>query len=105
MALDRRDELGQLSRSFQHMTVGLAERDKVRALLGKVTSPAIAAELTRRKLLLGGEEKKVTIFFSDLRNFTPLSTRYFNAVMSGVRRHPDASARCWTSASSTCCGG
>jgi len=73
MEPDRRDELGQLSRSFQHMTVGLAERDKVRALLGKVTSPAIAAELTRRKLLLGGEEKKVTIFFSDLRNFTPLS--------------------------------
>ena len=73
MALDRRDELGQLSRSFQHMTAGLAERDKVRDLLGKVTSPAIAAELTRRKLLLGGEVKKVTILFSDLRNFTPLS--------------------------------
>jgi adenylate cyclase len=73
MALDRPDELGQLSRSFQHMTAGLAERDKVRDLLGKVTSPAIAAELTRRKLMLGGEEKKVTILFSDLRNFTPLS--------------------------------
>ena len=71
--LGRRDELGQLARSFQHMTAGLAERDKVRDLLGKVTSPAIAAELTRRKLLLGGEEKKVTILFSDLRNFTPLS--------------------------------
>jgi adenylate cyclase len=62
ITLDRHDELGQLSRSFQHMTVGLAERDKVRDVLGKVTSPAIAAELTRRKLLLGGEEKKVTIF-------------------------------------------
>ena len=73
ITLDRHDELGQLSRSFQHMTVGLAERDKVRDVLGKVTSPAIAAELTRRKLLLGGEEKKVTILFSDLRNFTPLS--------------------------------
>ncbi len=71
--LDRRDELGQLARSFQHMTQGLAERDKVRDLLGKVTSPAIAAELTRRKLMLGGEEKEVTILFSDLRNFTALS--------------------------------
>ena len=64
--LGRHDELGQLARSFQHMTAGLAERDKVRDLLGKVTSPAIAAELTRRKLMLGGEEKKVTILFSDL---------------------------------------
>ncbi|MDQ3545771.1 MAG: HAMP domain-containing protein [Verrucomicrobiota bacterium] len=71
--LDRPDELGQLARSFQHMTAGLAERDKVRDLLGKVASPAIAAELTRRKLVLGGEEKKVTVLFSDLRNFTPLS--------------------------------
>jgi adenylate cyclase len=73
--LGRRDELGQLARSFQHMTAGLAERDKVRDLLGKVASPAIAAELTRRQLTLGGEEKNVTVLFSDLRNFTPLSER------------------------------
>ncbi len=71
--LSRRDELGQLARSFQTMTAGLAERDRVRDLLGKVTSPAIAAELTRRQLTLGGEEKKVTILFCDLRDFTPLS--------------------------------
>ena len=96
--LGRSDELGQLARSFQHMTAGLAERDKVRDLLGKVTSPAIAAELTRRKLVLGGEEKKVTILFSDLRNFTSLSEtlmptellEMLNAYLSAMSRIVDA---------------
>ena len=94
----RSDELGQLARSFQHMTAGLAERDKVRDLLGKVTSPAIAAELTRRKLVLGGEEKKVTILFSDLRNFTTLSEtltptellEMLNAYLSAMSQIVDA---------------
>jgi adenylate cyclase len=69
----RADEVGQLARSFHLMTAGLAERDKVRDLLGKVTSPAVAAELTRQRVTLGGEEKMVTILFCDLRDFTALS--------------------------------
>ncbi|CAN5624136.1 hypothetical protein BH20VER1_BH20VER1_17890 [soil metagenome] len=94
----RRDELGQLARSFQNMTEGLAERDKVRDLLGKVASPAIAAELTRRQLTLGGEEKKVTVLFSDLKGFTPLSERLspaeilevLNAYLTKMSRIVDA---------------
>ncbi len=72
---ERADEIGQLAQSFQRMTVGLAERDRVRDLLGKVASPAIAAELLRRESALGGEERCVTVLFSDLRDFSAISER------------------------------
>lgn len=68
----RRDEIGTLGRSFDHMVRGLAERERVRDLLGKVVSPAIAEELMESEVELGGEEREVTVLFSDLRNFTDL---------------------------------
>ncbi len=73
--LPREDELGQLATAFNHMTAGLAERDKVRDLLGKVVSPEIAAQLLHSDLKLGGEEREVTILFCDLRDFTTLSEK------------------------------
>ncbi len=73
MRLDRIDEFGALAEAFNHMTTGLAERDRVRNLLGKVVSPEIATELLKSDLTLGGEEREVTILFCDLRNFTGLS--------------------------------
>lgn len=68
----RRDELGTLGRSFDHMVRGLAEREHVRDLLGKVVSPAIAQELMSKEVELGGEERVVSVLFSDVRNFTEL---------------------------------
>jgi adenylate cyclase len=70
VSIRQRDELGSLGQSFNMMSEGLAERDRVRDLLGKVVSPEVAAELLRRGVTLGGEEREVTVLFSDLRNFT-----------------------------------
>jgi adenylate cyclase len=95
LALDRADEIGQLAASFNRMSEGLAERDKVRDLLEKNVSPEVAAQLMRDGSALGGEEREVTILFVDLRSFTAMSeslpprdvlallNRYFDR-MSGI---------------------
>jgi len=73
LELGRADEIGQLEASFNRMSEGLAERDRVRDLLDKNVSPEVAAQLMRDGGALGGEEREVTILFVDLRSFTRLS--------------------------------
>ncbi|MES2901117.1 MAG: adenylate/guanylate cyclase domain-containing protein [Pseudomonadota bacterium] len=67
-----RDELGKLASSFDGMVRGLIERDKVRAMLGKVVSPAIAEELLSQSIDFSGQEQEVSVLFSDIRAFTSL---------------------------------
>src|SRR5262249_27100495 len=99
VGLKQKDELGSLASSFNKMSEGLAERDRVRDLLGKVVSPEIAAELLRKDAILGGEEREVTVLFSDLRNFTSMSeklapqemleilNRYFTGMSAIIEKH------------------
>jgi len=70
--VNQRDEIGELAQAYNSMVKGLAEKERVQTLLGKVVSPAIAHELMRHDVELGGEEREVTILFSDIRNFTTL---------------------------------
>lgn len=68
-----RDEVAELAQSIDVMASGLAEKEKVRDLLGKVVSHEIAEELLSRQIELGGEEKIVTVLFADIHGFTSLS--------------------------------
>ncbi len=71
----RLDELGRLSQAFDQMAVGLDERDRTRDLLNKNVSPEVAAQLMRDGAVLGGQEREVTILFTDLRGFTTMSEK------------------------------
>jgi adenylate cyclase len=85
--VQQKDELGSLALSFNRMSEGLAERDRVRDLLGKVVSPEIAAELLRNDVVLGGEEREVTVLFSDLRDFTAMCEKLSPKEMLGILNH------------------
>ena len=73
LEIPQKDEIGELASSFNEMVKGLEEKDRVRSLLGKVVSPEIARELLSKEIELGGEEREVTVLFSDVRDFTTLS--------------------------------
>jgi adenylate cyclase len=54
------------------------QRQQIRAAFAYYLSPALVEQLARspEKLVLGGEERKMTILFSDVRGFTTISEHY-----------------------------
>jgi class 3 adenylate cyclase len=96
-----RDEIGQLTGSFNTMILGLKERDFISNTFGRYVDPEIARELMRRPEAgrLGGEKRQVAILMSDLRDFTPLAetrspdlvlrilNRYFSRIIATIQQH------------------
>jgi adenylate cyclase len=54
------------------------QRQQIRAAFGYYLSPALVEQLARspEKLVLGGEERRMTVLFSDVRGFTTISEQY-----------------------------
>ena len=69
------DEIGELGRAFDRMAEGLAERDRVRDVLGRMASHEIVDQLLDGRIEQGGEEREVTVLFVDIRNFTGIVER------------------------------
>lgn len=55
-----------------------AQRRRIRSAFGQYLSPALVEQLAQspEKLKLGGEEREMTIMFSDVRGFTTISESY-----------------------------
>jgi class 3 adenylate cyclase len=97
----RRDEIGQLIRSFNTMTEGLKERDLIQNTFGRYVNPEIARKLLKRPQarLLGGDKREVAILFADLRGFTPIAeglspeatihllNRFFSRMVDIIQAH------------------
>ena len=66
------DEIGELARAFDGMARGLAERDRMRDVLGKVASSEVVTQLLEGQIELGGTEVEATVMFTDIRNFTAI---------------------------------
>lgn len=79
--LDRQDEIGFLSRSFNDMVGGLEERERIRDTFGRFVSRDVADAVLSGRVPLEGEHRNVTILFQDIRGFTALSETLDPAVM------------------------
>jgi adenylate cyclase len=57
-----------------------AQRRQIRSAFGQYLSPALVEQLAQapERLVLGGEEREMTIMFSDMRGFTSISETYKN---------------------------
>ena len=55
-----------------------AQRRQIRSAFGQYLSPALVEQLAQspEKLVLGGEEREMTIMFSDVRGFTTISESF-----------------------------
>ncbi len=75
--LPRKDEFGLMGQHFNSMVAGLKDREFIRETFGRYVSPEVAnAVLNTDKMpQLGGEERVVSVLFSDLRGYSTLAER------------------------------
>jgi adenylate cyclase len=77
VAIKRSDEFGVLGRHLDQMAAGLGDREFIRTTFGRFVSEDVARRVlsSREGGALGGEERIVTIVFTDLAGYSSLSEK------------------------------
>ncbi|MBW2633649.1 MAG: HAMP domain-containing protein [Deltaproteobacteria bacterium] len=76
MEIVSNDELGAVSDGFNDMAKRLEATEQIKESFGKYVSKEIRDEILSGNITLDGEMKRVTLLFSDLRNFTTLVEKH-----------------------------
>ena len=80
---DTNDEIEELAKQFNKMVYGLHEREKMQRFVSNSTMDMIQ-EGKKCELILGGEHRRLTFMFCDIRGFTALSETQEPSVVVSV---------------------
>jgi class 3 adenylate cyclase len=67
------DEIGVLTREFNHMVKGLKEKEVIRDTFGKYVTKDVANFILQNHINLEGEVRECTILVTDIANYTTIS--------------------------------
>lgn len=70
VALPGRDEISRLATALNQMAEGLQDRERVKEVFGRYVTTQVSQEILKGETSLGGQQRRVTLLFSDIRNFT-----------------------------------
>jgi len=75
--VDSRDEIGELTQSFNEMAASLREKDAIKRAFSRYVAREVVTEILKDpdKIVLTGERREVTVLFCDVRGFTSISER------------------------------
>ena len=80
----QRDEIGDLTSSFNGLVQELREKEVLKAGMGKVMGKDVLERLIGKQFQLGGEVVSATALFCDLRGFTALSELVPSSMLVGL---------------------
>jgi adenylate cyclase len=84
LAVTSTDEFADMYEGFNRMTKGLLERERLRDAFGRYVAPAIAEDVMRDGVSMGGETVSASVLFADIRGFTDMSERMKPAAIVGL---------------------
>ncbi len=72
-----RDEIGDLTESFNQMARSLHEQEKIKRAFSSYVARQVVDEILKHpdEIAFSGERRDVTVIFCDMRGFTPLTER------------------------------